>query len=74
MNKPRMYHTLRARWETSKDLVQKGKTAEASDLNQLSITEALIEILATLDEIAEALKAPAPKPKAPAVSSEKASK
>ena len=56
MNKPRLYHTLRARFETSKDLVQKGKTAEASDLNQLTITEALIEILATLEEISESLQ------------------
>lgn len=55
MNKPRMYHTMRARWETAKDLVEKGKTAEADNLNQLTLSEALIEILATLDEIAGTL-------------------
>jgi len=63
MNKPRLYHTLRARFETSKDLVQKGKTAEASDLNQLNINETLIEILAALEEISDTLKAPAAEPK-----------
>ena len=35
----------------------RGKTAEASDLNQLTITEAIIEILAALEEIADSLKA-----------------
>lgn len=55
MNEPKLYHTLRNRFETSKDLVKKGSTAQASDLNQLTITEALIEILATLDEISDTL-------------------
>ena len=55
MNHPRLYHTLRLRFEASEKFISKGKTAEASDLNQLTITETLIEILATLDEIAGTL-------------------
>lgn len=56
MNKPRTYHTLRARWETAEGYREHGKTSEASDLTQLTIAEALIEILATLEEISDTLK------------------
>ena len=56
LNRPRLNHTLRRRFEASEKFVEKGKTAEASDLNQLTVTEALIEILATLEEISDVLQ------------------
>ena len=48
MTEPKLYHTLRNRFEASEKFVEKGKTAEASDLNQLTIAEALIEMAALL--------------------------
>jgi len=56
MAETRIYKTLRARFEAAEDYRIRGKTSEASDLNQLTIAEALIEILATLQEISESLK------------------
>ena len=66
MAEPKVVQTLETRFKASEQFIDKGKTAEASDLNQLTITQTLIEILATLDRIADVLEGSG---KAPASSS-----
>lgn len=66
LNHPRLYHTLRARFEAAEKQKDRGNTAAASDLNQLTITESLIEILAALENIASSLQIIAGETKGPA--------
>jgi hypothetical protein len=55
MKKPQIYHTMRTRWESAREKAEKGDTAGADSINHLTATEALVEILDTLQDISENL-------------------